>query len=580
MQNKKLSGLLLFIFFLAVYMLLGNGKLTTSMDIDVIRYAEELIESGDYGSVNKLASGVTYSVKTGLFYPLEGIGVVIPVVIAKYISKIVTQDSDYFLFMSGQILTALAMLFFYLILKAFVKPKRALIYTLIMGLATPILVHSKFLMPEPVTMLVFMSSIWCYIKYFYKQGSHYYLLAGGIIAGYSLLCRPDAPVFFLLFSLLTVIKLWQHEISAFFKKLPWFASGLLVLGVLFSINNFQKFGKIHEFGYTINKEEAKAALEADLKKLEPELQKIYNDASVLYAKDQNAADTQAKIEEFKKAQQLYESKKSYLADLVKDFSFVTFNKDNIVSTYFYGLYLILLNPNRSIFFLSPVLLFLLLPLPTLFKKYRTEAIMFGVMIGAYISVYALRAPLSYAGSAAWGIRYLLPTFMLAGLAFIGLEETPFYQKKEKILGKMLLGLGALSLIFQLLGSAVNYQSVQMPLEYACKQKFGEADMTWANESRGQLMTDASASLLINNWQILRGKVPQVLRSNLPAETVAMLENSDQLESGINDWLFYDVIVKKQTRIEGASTSKLGGLFFLLIIAAAGSLILLIKQKEA
>ena len=70
------SDLLVFIFFLSIFIIFSNARITTSMDVDVLRAAQNFIETGSYGATNKLSSGVTFSPKTSLFYPQEAIGVV------------------------------------------------------------------------------------------------------------------------------------------------------------------------------------------------------------------------------------------------------------------------------------------------------------------------------------------------------------------------------------------------------------------------------------------------------------------------------------------------------------------------
>ena len=82
----------------------------------------------------------------------------------------------------------------------------------------------------------------------------------------------------------------------------------------------------------------------------------------------------------------------------------------------------------------------------------------------------------------------------------------------------------------------------MPLEYACKQKFGTEDMRWARKSRKELMTTYRASLLKNNLSIINGKPPVVLKSFLGEDIYKKIDRSGQMPGGVNDWFFKKVLI--------------------------------------
>ena len=62
--NKRsiLTILSIFVFFMSIYIMFSNQRITTSMDVDVLRYASEFIETGTYGSELKLSAGIAFPV--------------------------------------------------------------------------------------------------------------------------------------------------------------------------------------------------------------------------------------------------------------------------------------------------------------------------------------------------------------------------------------------------------------------------------------------------------------------------------------------------------------------------------------
>jgi len=230
---------------------------------------------------------------------------------------------------------------------------------------------------------------------------------------------------------------------------------------------------------------------------------------------------------------------------------------NGTMNFFHGLYLILFSPNRSIFFLSPFLLLLLFSLPKYFKRYKAEFIIFGLIITGYLTLYALRAPLSYAGSAAWGVRYLLPVYPVLFLSVIFFERSQLSSNSK--ISRLFYILCAVSILFQIIGSSVNYQSVQMPLEYKSKQLYGDKDMTWAHESRMSMMTDFSSSLLLNNARIMAG-------------VLTPEQKGYGVDTGPNDWFFYQVIIGEGRLVQGKE-HLLGNyklILFILLITIGGT----------
>ncbi|MCK4980579.1 MAG: hypothetical protein KAS62_09290, partial [Candidatus Delongbacteria bacterium] len=525
--KKVITALSIFALFMSIYMVFSNQRITTSMDVDVLRYASEFIETGTYGSELKLSAGIAYSPKTKLFYPQEGIGIVFPLVIFSYFSNLFSPESSIILYSFNQFFSAISVLFLFLTLSLFLTKRKAFLYTIFFGLGTPIFVHSKYFLPEPITLFAFTASIYFFFLHFRKKWK-YSLFLSGLFTGSTLLCRPDAPIFYIFFILLVVTQLYKSK-DDLKKYLLNFLLGVSFFTLVFAYSNFSRYGSIFETGYTLDRNEIARSLKEDITNNEAEVNKILQKAQLLYSKDQNSTETKKAIEDYRLLAGSLESQKKYLQDtekVLRDYDDLRTIQTNGFFKYLYGIVLILIYPNRSIFFLTPFLLLLLLGVKGFYRKFKIETIIFAIIFFGYLSLYALRAPLSYAGSAAWGVRYLLPMYPLLFLLVIGYEKTTF--AKSKTWRYILYSFVVLSVVFQIIGSSVNYQSIQMPLEYSCKKKFGDADMTWAFESRKSMMTDFSSSLLLNNARILTGNL-----------------NQDQIEyrveTGANDWFFYQVV---------------------------------------
>ncbi len=555
---KKYDHILIFVLFLTVYIIFSNQRVTTSMDIDVLRYASDWVESGYYGSEQKLSSGIAYSPKTKLFYPMEGIGVTAPLAVFIQLSKFLSSESDFEIYLFNQVFSALAVMFIYLMLILFIKKRKSIVYTAVFAFGTPVFVHSKYLLPEPLTLLAVTTAMYFLLKFRSKPKSHY-LFFSGLSTGYTLLTRPDAPIFAGIFFVLAVYTIWKTGKCLFVKNTVYYALGFSVFAMTFLISNDQRYGSFLETGYTISREEVKASLEKDL----PETYMRFETAAKKVEKED--ASDENYIEAIKYYRQ-YQSQQKFLEETQK-----VINEYGNENTAFYtngflnflhGIYLILFSPNRSIFFLSPFLFMLLIPIYGYFRKFRIEFALAGTVVAGYLILYALRAPLSYAGSAAWGVRYLLPVYPFLILSAVFYERSEFSRKKPA--RNIFYSLCILSVLFQIIGSSVNYQSVQMPLEYKCKQIYGTSDMTWAHESRKSMMTDFSSSLLLNNMRIISGSLTEE-------------QKAYGVDTGPNDWFFWQVLKGEGRLVEGKDTGSFKALLFLLLITAAGSTYLLLRK---
>ena len=501
--------------------------------------------------------------------------------------------------MANQFLMAIVMLFFYKTIRFFLSRKISFLYTSILGVATPIFVHSKYMLPEPILMLAISGAIYFYFKSFYskntvekderttnesvskvKDKQNISLFVSGLFIGFSLLTRPDAPILWVLFSLLVLLKFYieyfKETKNKFLTKSFFYLLGVLIFSLFFAVSNFVRYGSITETGYTIDRDVMMIALENNIQKLKIDQEDSYKIASKLYSKDKESAETKEAIYELNLLKTEFDSKNKYLEETKKNIEKYGVKPNTIdnngFTNYLYGVYLTILNPNRSILFLSPVLIFLFFGIRKFYSKFKSETIVFAMIFFAYLTLYSLRAPLSYAGSAAWGVRYILPMYLFFGLFFIGLGDyTSLFDKKWNKLKISFYSLFLISIIFQFIGSSINYQSVQMPLEYACKQKYGTSDMTWAHESRKQLMTTFSASLLLNNVNVLNGTLPSVLQENLPSSTILGIKSNYEKTAvtGPNDWFFYELFFpnsdKNQNRLTNRIENKGSYKFFFIIL---------------
>ncbi|MFO7810010.1 MAG: hypothetical protein R6V47_01385, partial [Candidatus Delongbacteria bacterium] len=362
-----------------------------------------------------------------------------------------------------------------------------------------------------------------------------------------LLTRPDAPLFAAIFFILSLYTILRSDKLLLFKNTIFLILGFSVFSAVFMISNFQRYGSITETGYTLDRNEVKSALQKSMPL-------AYEKAVKAYQQDESSRETAIFVRQFQDQQKYLEETEKILSEYgEKSTAFYT----NGFLNFLHGIYLILFSPNRSVFFLSPFLFLILVFSFRFYKKFKVELLLSGLMVSSYLVLYALRAPLSYAGSAAWGIRYLLPVYLVLFMSAIFYERSEF--SKKLTIRRIFYSLCIISVLFQLAGSGVNYQSVQMPLEYKSKQIYGEEDMTWAHESRKSMMTDFSSSLLLNNTRIMLG--------NLTPEQKAY-----GVEPGPNDWFFLQVIKGKGMLLRGKEhlTGNFKLLFFLILLTLGGS----------
>jgi hypothetical protein len=161
-------------------------------------------------------------------------------------------------------------------------------------------------------------------------------------------------------------------------------------------------------------------------------------------------------------------------------------------------------PNRSMFFINPVLIFSLISLKDFWRKYRRPAIIIGAALVFYVLLYANRGPYGFAGSAAWGQRYLLPmtAFMVLPM---GLFIERVFSSRKRRLRIIFIGVLLVSILIQIIGASQSYQNFQAPLE----RQFG------SEKTRIMLTMDPKFSLLVLNIRLLlRGHTDFMFYNNL------------------------------------------------------------------
>ena len=412
--------------------------------------------------------------KDGKHYCTEGPIVILSAVPFFYVSRLFGNESGMTIVLMNQFLTSVVCLLIYIFGRQFGYSRRSsLLLTAIYGLGTMAFVHSKYLFPEPITSIFYLCALLFLFKY--KNNKRIKLLIlTGIFTGATLLLRPDS-IFFILGITGAVVILnakdarWQfRHLYSFLKRLTPFFIPVLFFLILFALYNYLRFGSFFEAGYGLP--------------LEKRLVKVSY------------------------PQQLFK-----IGDTVKGFL---------------GMWIV---PNRSIFFINPILIFFLFTLKKFWRKFRFEFYVLGFIFLEYVYLYSNRGPSGFPGSAAWGVRYMLPMISLMVLPIgLLLDEINSQNRRnwKRIFGVLLI----VSVVIQLIGSSVNYQTIQMPVE----KHFG------GSEARLKLTMDPSWSLLFRNVEILsvlgpsdfmfyniikQGTIPIWISISLPILIFALLSSS-------------------------------------------------------
>ncbi len=434
--SERMVKLLLFLLFGSAYFIISDYNLSTSMDTEVFRTAKNLIDNGSFGLNEKAL--VCKMGLDGKYYYVEGLLVMLSGAFFYLLAKVFGLFPRATVAVMNQAIMPVACIILYAICKRLGYSRRTSLWlTIIFGFGTMAFVHAKFLFPEPLTIVFFLAAVYCLIR-FRQEGTNKWAFLCGGFTGATILVRTDAVFFILGISLGVLYLLWQKmkDRSLFPARQALVQAVVYGLPLLFSFAvffyyNYARFGNVFDSGY--------------------------------------AMEYQILGEELK-----YPARLFAFGETLKGFL---------------GMWII---PNRSMFFINPVLIFVFFAIRRFWKEYRFESLVLGFIFCEYVYLYANRGPAGFAGSAAWGMRYMLPMvpFMVLPIGLF-LEDVFASKNRKKGLRVFFYVVLAVSIAIQLLGASVNYQDVQVPAE----EVFG------AQEARLKLMMDPRLSLV---FQDIRG----------------------------------------------------------------------------
>ncbi|UCE19701.1 MAG: glycosyltransferase family 39 protein [Gemmatimonadota bacterium] len=408
--NLKKTGqktqVMLFVFLASLYMLMAAGYPATSMGVTAALTAKSFVEEGNL-SLEKatLETGIG---KDGKYYTYEGLAFILAVTIFAAISKLLGMSPNGVLF-TNQILTALACLILFYVSREFKYSKKvSLVLSLIYGIGTMALVHSRYLMPEPLTTLVYLTAFLFLLKYKNKNKVTWLFLCG-CFTGLSIIVRPDAPLFILGMIVGVVVVFYtqyrdgRKKLDAIVREGVLFLTPLVFFFGVYAYYNHARFGNIFESGYS-----TKGRQELDSKGYESPFR-------------------------------------------------VRSMTDTLLG--FAGMWII---PCRSMFFINPVLIFIFFALTDFWKKYRYELLIIGIIFIPHVIVYSNRGPSSFPGGGSWGIRYMVPmtSFMVI---IMGIFVERIMKHRNRIF-KIFVAVFVLSAFFQFIGASRSYQDTQHYLE--------------------------------------------------------------------------------------------------------------------
>lgn len=435
-MNFKTVAIGLFLLCVSVYVLISPGHLTTSMDRTAYYTATNFVNTGTWGFSERITHEVAQG-KDGKFYSYEGLFVMLSPVPLVLISQALGVAAGKLAFLTNGIITAFVSLLLLLVAREMgYSIRTSLLLALVYGFGTQAFVHTKFLMPDPLASCVFLAIFLFFLKY-NKYGQRKWLVWTGALCGAAANVRPDSFIFVgavivgIVFTFKDTYFKKKREYKKLFSDLLAFGLPIVLFLSIFAVYNYSRFGSIMETGYT----------------------KIAEERGLATSK------------------------------LLGDFR---------IGKLLSGLAGMWIIPNRSMFFINPVLLMSLFSLRSFYRKYKRPALIIGIALVMYALLYANRGPYGFAGSAAWGQRYLLPmTAFLVLPMGIFLEKSFSSQKKNFII--LFIGVLLLSLVIQFIGASQSYQNFQAPLE----KQFGP------DKARIMLTMDPRYSLLLLNWKLLQ-----------------------------------------------------------------------------
>ena len=421
-------------------MLTTAGYPTTSMGITAVHTIKSLLEERNF-SLDK-STPETGIGKDGKYYAYEGLAYILVVGLFAYVSKLV-GIYPHGIYFTNQILTAIAcLILFYIGRELKYSTMVSILLALIYGIGTMAWVHSRFLMPEPLTTLVYLAAFLFLLKYKKRKRADWLFLCG-CFTGLAVIVRPDAPLF--MFGMIVAV-IWLIYVRCRDERKSWsaivregvlFLTPLVLFFGIYAYYNYARFGSVFELGYS-----TKAQLEVD-------------------------------------------SGESHSPVRVK----------SITGTLL-GLAGMWVIPCRSMFFINPVLIFIFWALKDFWKRYRYEMIVMGVIFILHVLLYANRGPSGFPGSSAWGIRYMVPMTSFMVIVMGVFVEKTFSNRRRIRLLKIFTIIFIVSAVFQFVGTSNSYQVTQLYLQ----EHYKTPDDEWV--ARRMMNLDPRWNLITQNMKLI------------------------------------------------------------------------------
>ena len=483
--------LFIFLFLASLYIITTAGYPTTSMGVSAVFTAISLIEEGDFAlDEPTLETGVG---KDGKYYCYEGLAFILIVSFFYAFSILIGLGTNGFIF-TNQIITPIACVILFLLGKELkYSTKTSIILTLTYGIGTMAWVHSRFLMPEPLTTVLYLTAFLFLLRFKNTKNEKWSFLCG-CFTGLSLLVRPDAPLFALSIGAGVFMVLYSFyrqknkDLWCTVRAVILFVVPLILFSCVNAFYNYTRFGDFLEFGYSTKVQEVTGSDEG-----------------------------------------------------LRGYSLFGIS---MMLQGFAGMWII---PCRSIFFINPVLIFIFWAVKDFWKKFKFEFVIIGTMLLLHVLFYTNRGPTAFAGSSAWGVRYMVPwvSFMVIVIG-IFVDRIMRDRKRKPVLKYFILVL-ILSSTFQFIGSSQNYQDTQLRLEKEYNDK-------WT--ARRMMNMNPKWNLIIQNLKLLR--------------------------SGQTDFMYYSFLTRddfiwKKLSWSDKAPPWVGVSLFVLVLTLSSSGYLLFKQ---
>lgn len=503
MKSSVHIKLVLFIFLLSLYILTTAGYPTTSMCSSMFFTAKSLIEEGDLALDNPtLETGIG---KDGKYYIYEGLAVIIVVAIFTAVSRFIGLF-PHGVFVTNHMLTAIACIILFLIGRELKYSKRtSLVIALIYGIGTMAWVHSRYLMPEPLTTVVYLSAFLFLLKYKHKEELKWLFLCG-CFTGLALIVRPDAPLFILGLGIGVLALLYiQHrdgkkDVGSIVKGILLFGLPVIFFLAIYAYYNYARFGHVLELGYSTKGQ---------------------------------VDETREASESVPRVPGIADTLKGRVDETSEGYGYIP-RVRGITDTFvgFAGMWII---PCRSIFFINPVLIFIFWAMKDFWKKYRFEFIIIGIIFILHVFLYSNRGSIGFPGSSAWGVRYMVPMISFMVIIMGMFVEKVISGRHKKSYSKIFTTVFIISVLFQLIGNSMTYHATQISLEeqYQTEEEKWKARKTMNLNPRWNLITQ-------NTKWLLSGRTDLMYYNYLDRENVNL--NKYMWERGVPGWVGVSLVL--------------------------------------